>query len=59
MATLSIVSMRKVVTNEYPGNKWNQRVKKMGDGQIIRLFYEFQKRHASAIIDSRLYKEIL
>jgi len=44
MATLTSNQMRQNVIQTYPGQKWKDKVQKMSENQVIRLFYEFQRK---------------
>lgn len=41
MATPNLNDMREIVRNEYPGQKWKDKVDKMSDSQVIALYYQF------------------
>jgi hypothetical protein len=38
---MSVMQMRKLVQDAYPGKKWRDKVSKMGDGQIIAIYHKF------------------
>lgn len=44
MATISVEQMRERVQEEYQGKAWRDKVTKMPDNQVIRLYYSFNER---------------
>ena len=44
MATLSVDQMREHVMEAYKGQSWRDKVAKMPDSQVIRLYYSFNER---------------
>jgi len=44
---MNLHEMRNFISNAYPGQKWKNRVKKMGENQIIAIYYSMIKRQNS------------
>ena len=44
---MNLHEMREFISNAYPGQKWKNRVKKMGENQIIAIYYSMIKRQNS------------
>lgn len=40
---MSVDQMRKAIIDVYPGTSWLNRVYRMGDNQIIAIYYKFKK----------------
>lgn len=38
---MSVEQMRSAIAKVYPGKSWQDKVKKMADGQVIRIYYKF------------------
>jgi hypothetical protein len=38
---MSVVQMRESIKKVYPGEKWNKRVSKMSDNQVIAIYNKF------------------
>lgn len=44
---MNLHEMREFISNAYPGQKWKNRVKKMGENQIIAIYYSMINRQNS------------
>lgn len=44
---MNLHEMRNFISNAYPGQKWKNRVKKMGENQIIAIYYSMINRQNS------------
>lgn len=42
---MNIHEMRDFISKAYPGQKWKNRVKNMGENQIIAIYYSMINRH--------------
>jgi len=42
---MNLHEMRNFISKAYPGQKWKNRVKKMGEDQIIAIYYSMINRH--------------
>ena len=42
---MNLHEMRNFISKAYPGHKWKNRVKKMGEDQIIAIYYSMINRH--------------
>lgn len=43
---MNLHEMRNFISKAYPGQKWKNRVKKMGEGQIIAVYYNLVNRES-------------
>ena len=39
---MDVGRMRVEIAKVYPGKKWQDKVKKMNDGQVIAVYYKFE-----------------
>lgn len=46
---MNLHEMRNFISKAYPGQKWKNRVKKMGEDQIIAIYYSMINRHNSLL----------
>lgn len=46
MASVSYNQMLEVVLNEYPGQRWHERVSKMPERQVIAIYHKIMMKRA-------------
>ncbi len=46
---MNIHEMRNFISKAYPGQKWKNRVKKMGENQIIAIYYNLVNRESPGL----------
>ena len=49
---MKIAQMREFIANEYPGQTWKEKVKRMPPNQVIAIYHSIQQRAAKKALQT-------